>query len=361
MKKNVAVLILFLMISVFGLGFSSSILAIEDEDEQYPTISKKKGQSKTAGRTKSVLEEQLGDVIPILVSKKIGKLNIDLSASVSGGYDVNVNLNRYDEDGSIFMQQALGINGKYPISDIFTLRGSYDLTSITYFKFSDPDILDNIIGVGLDTKIADNFLWSVDYAADFVGFPHDKFSEYTMNQVQTGLRHDITDWLYQKIIYQFFHKHYPRWKTRNAHGFFRLGDRDDTRNTVMHQFGLFLGDKTFVRTENKFYYNDSNEQYLKYYDYKAFKTKATLTHLITDKLYTSANFAYQYKAYDKRGVSDSVVDQRDHLIMTGGSLFYDVIPTVSIGTSFDFRKNFSNENVQQYEDYIVSSGVYCSF
>lgn len=352
MKNKIIVLILFLSFLLMGLYIPPlSILAVEDVEEQYPTV----------GRKKSVEEDILKDIIPTLIRKKIGKLKVDISASVTGGYDANVNLDRYDEDGSIFMQESVAIYGKYPISNIFTLRGGYDLTSIKYFKFSEPDLLDNILTVGIDTKIADNFLWSVDYMADFVGFPHDKFSEYTLNQIETSLRHDITDWLYQKIGYQFFYKHYPKWKIRNNLGSFRLGDREDTRNTVVHQLGLYIGDKTFLKTENKLYYNDSNEAYLDYYDYRALKTKATVTHLITDKLYGSANFAYQYKAYNKRGVSDNVFDQRDHLFIYGGSVFYDVIPSVSVGVSYDFRKNYSNENVQRYEDHIISSGIYCAF
>jgi len=312
-------------------------------------------------REKNILEEQLGDIIPTLVRKHIGKLKLDLSASMAGGYDANVNLERYDEDGSVFMQNTLGIAGKYPISDIYTLKGSYDFTSIKYFKFSDPDLIDNTLGLGLDTKIADNFLWSVDYMADFVGFPHDEQSEYDLNQIGTGLKQNITDWLYQKIGYEFYYKHFPKSKTRNSRGITLGRDRRDRRNTVFYQLGVYIGDKTFVKSDTSAFINDSNELFLDYYDHRSLKTKLTLAHLITDKLYGMANFTYQYKAYSKRSVSDRELDQRDHLFVYGGSLFYDVLPSVSIGTSFDYRKNHSGENVEQYEDYIVSSGVYCSF
>ncbi|MBL7069435.1 MAG: hypothetical protein ISS34_06215 [Candidatus Omnitrophica bacterium] len=338
-------LLLIILISVF----ISAPFAFAAKEEE-PSV-----------KEKNILEEQLGDIMPTLVRKHIGKLKLDLSTSMAGGYDANVNLQRYDEDGSVFMQNTLGIAGKYPISDIYTLKGSYDFTSIKYFKFSDPDLIDNTLGVGLDTKIDDNFLWSVDYMADFVGFPHDEQSEYDLNQVGTSLKQDITDWLYQKMGYEFSYKHFPKSKTRNSRGVMLDRDRGDKRNTVFYQLGAYIGDKTFLKSETSAFINESNELFLDYYDYRSLKTKLTLAHLITDKLYGMTSFTYQYKAYYKRSVSDREFDQRDHLFVYGGSLFYDVIPQVSIGTSFDYRKNHSGENVEQYEDYIISSGVYCSF
>lgn len=344
MMGNVRILSLcsaiFFALSVFSLP----VLAIEDEDGQYPTPDGKKE-----------------DINRMPAGKKIGKLDIDIMASVAYGYDANVNLNRYDKDGSIFTENTLGLYGTYPVSEIFTLRGNYDISLVKYFKFSDPDLLNNILGLGLDAEIAEGFLWSVDYKADFVDFPRDKFSKYTMNELEAALTQDITDWLYQRISYQFSHRYYPEWDTKNSQGNDMTRKREDYRNGLAHEFGVYLGDRTFIKSENMAYYNDSNELFLDFYDYRAFKTKASIAHLITDKFYESVSFAYQYKAYDKRGISDSHIDQRDHLFICGVSVFYDVTPSVAIGTSVDFRKNYSNENDQAYEDCIMSSGVYCAF
>lgn len=350
MKSRVIFLILTLFAAI--TIWPNAILAVENVEEQYPTIEKAKPAPK------KTLDETMAGLIP----KKIGDLKVDLSASSIFGYDSNVHLYRYDEDGSIFMQDALGVKGTYPIKNsIFTLRGAYDIIAIKYFKFSDPDLMDNILSTGLDAKIADNFLWSVDYMADFVGYPHDEQSGYTLNQVATTLRHDITSWLYQKMGYEFFYKHYPKLKTRVSRGNLRLGDREDYRNTVFHQLGLYATKKMFIKAENRIYNNESNENYLDYYDYHALKSKVSLTYLITKKLYETLSFAYQYKAFEKRGVSDSDEDQRDHLFIYGASVFYDVIPNVTVGASFDYRKNYSNENIERYDDYVISSGVYCYF
>lgn len=351
MKRWLFAISFFLLI--LGLTiFSYPVFAVDDEDEQYPTIE----------TVKEAQEDAVQYIIPTVLKKKYGRLELDVAASLVAGYDANVNLDRYDRDGSIFTQKTLGLYGKYELIDskVF-VRTGYDFTWIKYWKFSDPDLLDNILSTGVDMKVTDNLMWSVDYMADFVGFPRDEQSEYTMNLIETSLRHDINDWIYQKVIYQFLHKHYPKWKPNNAWGIRQERDRSDSRNSITHQLGVFVGNKTFFKTENKFSMNDSNELFLDFYDYHAFKTKVSVTHILTNKIYGTASFAYQYKAYEQRSVGAQDFDQRDNLYIYNTSLFYDIIPAVSLGMSFDYRENNSNENQQKYEDYIISSGIYAVF
>jgi len=335
------------------LIFTNPSLAVEDKDILYPTIGKEYEYP-------SVSRE--AETAPVDLEKKQDKFKLGISTSLVGGYDSNVYLSHYDEVSSFFIQEALGIYGEYLLSDFCMLRSNYDLTSIKYARFSEPDLLDNIINVGFDTMITESLLWSVDYYIDFVGYPHDKASEYTMNEIETGLKHNITDSLYHKLTYRFSYKHYPKWKTRNRVGTVRLGSRDDRRNALEYLLGIYVTDKTALEIENTIYYNNSNELYLDYYDYTTLKSEVTIIQLITDKFYASLNSGYQYKAYKNRIVSDrDRGDQRDRLLMCGASLFYDIAPAISIGTNFDYRKNFSNEGEQKYADYIISGGVYCSF
>ncbi len=341
MKKILAIAALIIPFLFLGVAiFTPTVLAVKGDP---------------------VVEEQLGGIIPTFVTNNLGKLELDVSASSTYGYNSNVYLNRYDEDGSFFGEQTLGLYGRYPISDVFTFRGNYDLTWIKYFEFSKPDLLDNMLGVGLDTKVTDYVLWSVDYMVDFATFPYDRTGKYTLNQIGTALKHELTDWLYHKVGYDFFYKHYHKAWIRKPWGNAATDDREDKRNTLKHEVGLYVGDRTLVKAKNQLYYNDSNEEYLSFYDYWAYKTRAELSHLITDDLYGTVNFGYQYKSYDQRGISDSTEDQYDHLFTYGASFFYDVIPSVSIGVNFDFSNNYSNENYERYEDYIVASGIYCSF
>ena len=360
MKRSVSIAI-FVMISLsFTVMFARPAMAVEDEDGKYTTTEDYRGWAKAkAGVDK---EEPVKYIVPAILRKKYGEFVLDAATSAITGYDNNVNLNRYDQDGSFFFQNNLSLYGKYPIiKDKMHIIGGYDFTWIKYFKFSDPDLIDNVLTVGIKTDLPKDLSWYIGYKADFVGFPRDKISRYTMNLAETKLRHDVTDWLYHEIGYEFFHKHYPDWKTFNSRGVLLERDRGDVRNTFIHKVGIFMGEKTFLKLDNRFYRNNSNELFLRFYDYNAFKTKTTLTQVLTNKLYGSLNFSYQYKAYDKRSVSGQYFDQRDHLFTYGTTIFYDIIPSVSLGVSFDMLDNQSNENQQKYEDCIISSGIYAIF
>jgi hypothetical protein len=343
--------ILFLLISLTSVSiFASSSLAVEDEDVTYPSISK--GKYPAVGK----------EITDVTSKEEPDRFKIDFYASAIGGYDTNIYLDHYDATSSCFIQENFGARGRYILSDYLTLRGEYNLASIKYFRESEVDLLDNVIKTGFDFKIMDSLLWSADYILDFVGFPHDKADEYTLNGLETCLRHNITDWFYHKITYTFSHKDYPKWKISNRDGVFQKDDREDNRNTLEHQLGLFLTDKTLIKIENTIYFNNSNELYLDYYDYAAVKTKTTAIQLITDKLYGLVNIGYQYKTFENRNLTDNVRShQKDHLLMCGTSLFYDIIPNIAIGTNFDYRKNISNEGARKYNDYIISGGLYAKF
>ncbi|MBU4488840.1 MAG: hypothetical protein KKI13_07270 [Candidatus Omnitrophica bacterium] len=322
----------------------SSIFALSDVELRYPTVEIAKD------------EEAL-----TAVRKAAQKPSINMSASLLFGYDDNARLDHYDGVGSMFFQEAVGISGKYPINDTLAIRGSYDLTSINYFRTSDTNLMDNLFDVGIDKKIADNITWSLDYRPDIVDLPHNELGKYTEHLFETSLRHDISKRIYQKITYGLSTKHYPKWPIRNNGGVFKFGKRNDLRNTVTHRLGLYLTDNIFLKEENEFYYNYSNEQYLEYYDCTSFITRTTLIHFTTKKLYEVANFSYQYTPYTKRTISDEQEKQRDNIFTFGGSIFYDFTTNVTVGTNFNYKKSFSNEGVNNYYDFIVSSGIYCRF
>jgi hypothetical protein len=329
-----------------------SCLAVEDADVTYPTLDKSKYPR--------VGKMEGGLLAPF--KKKFDKLKMDFSISLLGGYTTNLYEDHYDATSSFFFQRTLGADVKYTISDLCTLKASGGLSSIKYFRESEPNLLNGMLKAGFESKIADSLLFSAEYFIDSVGYSCDEAERHAINGFEAGLKHDLTDWLYHKVNYIFSYKHYPKWKTRNRVGtILPDDDRDDARNTIRHQIGFYLTDRTLINADNEISFNNSNYPFLDYYDYTAFKTKGAVTHLITDKLYGTVNLGYRYKTYENRNVSDGDDNQRDHLWMGGISLFYDLMPGLSIGTNFDYRRNFSNEGDQKYKDFIISSGVYRKF
>ena len=336
--------ILSAIIFISIIFLASSVLALSDVELRYPTV-----------------EVTKAEVTLKAVRRPAQKPSINMSASVLFGYDDNIRLDHYDGAGSMFFQETVGISGKYPVNDTFTLRGSYDLTSINYLRNSDTNLMDNLFDVGMDAKITDNVTWSFDYKPDIVDLVHDELGKYTKHLFETSLRQDITKRIYQKITYGLSARHYPKWMIRNNGGVVKFGKRNALRISVNHRLGLYLTDNIFLKEDNEFYYNYSNEQYQEYYDYWSYLTRTTLIHFTTKKLYEVANFSYQYIPYTKRTLSDKQEKQCDNVFTFGGSIFYDFTANLTVGTNFNYKRSFSNEGVNNYHDFIISSGVYCRF
>ena len=296
---------------------------------------------------------------------RIADIDVDVTASSSAGYNSNVNLNKYDEDSSLFWQSTMGINGTFEFLNAFTLTGAYDLTNIKYFAFSAPDYVNNALSINLDGKIADTtFVAFVGYTKDYARFTHDELSNHNVGTLETGVRHTWNDWLFNKISYKLAKSDYTKIRTRTQWGLVRGPKRKDDNNAVVHTIDAYIGDRTMVSATNELAHNDSNELFLDYYDYFTYGTNLEVSHLVLDNLMVSANAGYQRTAYERRSVSDTIgeaIDQHDNLYTCGAAAFYDVTPNVSLGTTFDYSDNDSNELMDEYESMVVTGGVYCSF
>ena len=217
------------------------------------------------------------------------------------------------------------------------------------------------VGIAYQSKISNKFTWSLDYLIDFVGFPYDEFNDYTMHKVGTGLTHNITDMLYQKLNYEYLSKHYPKWMMRNSTGVVGSDEREDNGNAFKHELGILVGEKTLVKAKNRFYINDSDEDYLDFYDYKLFETAAEINHILTDRLSSCVSFGYQRRLYDQRDIIHGQEAQHDDRYMCCASLLYELTKNVSAGINFDYTYNNSNDFEEKYKDCIISTGIYSSF
>ncbi len=337
----------FLVICLISMFlFASPLLAVEDEDVRYPGLA---GQEPF----------QLSDMI----REPIDNLELDLFAGSSLGYDQNVYLDHYDRVSSFFTENIFSADARYPmpVFDWIKLRLGYDVTHLKYFRDSDADLLNNIVKGGVETVLYDVFTFDALYTLDIVNYPNDEQSDYYGQQIEVGATHDITDWLYQRISWQYLMKDYTKRKARSRIFTAKLGDREDTRHTFEHDAGLTIFDSTMLKLTNKIYVNDSNYDYNAQYEYGAYKITGSLIHLITDRISGRASFGYQMKDYQHRNISDAQEKQLDHLFIYGGSLLYDITPALSLGVNYTYRRNVSNENSQQYGGSVISSGLYYSF
>jgi hypothetical protein len=134
--------------------------------------------------------------------------------------------------------------------------------------------------------------------------------------------------------------------------------RTDTRNVLRYELGMYIGDLIKLKGISEYYINESNFQFLDYYDYTSYKIGGSLIAALAPKLYGTTSFYYLRRRYDSRTLSDNNQStQRDNLYMVTGSLIYDITKNLSAFVSYSHSENHTNEPLEQYVDTLYSGGV----
>ena len=137
--------------------------------------------------------------------------------------------------------------------------------------------------------------------------------------------------------------------------------RDDVRNTVEYEIGKYFT-RDLLKLKIQYYFNNSSEKYLHFYDYDSFKTSISLTHLFNESVFGYVAFSRQFRDYRSRSLivdTSSLEWDRTYLVTTG--LYYNLTKNCSLVANYTYRQNWSNEPTQEYEGTIVSCGINYSF
>ena len=112
----------------------------------------------------------------------------------------------------------------------------------------------------------------------------------------------------------------------------------------------------------EYYNNNSNEKFINYYDYDSYKVGASLTHLFSDKLFSYASFARQYRTYRSRSITlDPNFKERDRTYLITAALYYNFTKALSSGLSYSYRQNWSNEPLENYSGSLIALTTYYRF
>jgi len=297
---------------------------------------------------------------PVKRALRENKIDLNFFAGILQGYDNNVNLDP-DRKKDGFLQTSLDTELTYNYTDDIRLKVENDTSDIAYYNTHSANMLDIYNKAGLELDLyRDMFTVGTDYALDLVIFPIDIDGTYLGNQVRAYLKHNITSWFYQKIMYKFLNKNFTRGRTKKADGE-QGGYRKDYRNGMDYEVGTYISDKAVLRAGIEFYYNKSNYKYFNYYDFWSFKVTPSCIFLITDKLSVSGSFSYQQRLYDARLSSETDAHVYDDTYTVNASVLYDLTKSFTLVLNYLYRENSSNEPLQKYSGSIITGGVYYSF
>jgi hypothetical protein len=285
----------------------------------------------------------------------------DMVVGVTQGYDTNVNLDT-TKKGDSYTQEDLDTHFRYPLIDFTDTTFGFNITNINYYKITDPSILNAVADAAVEQKLFEIFTLKLGYEFETMWYPHDEDGTYLGNAIVIDLKHDIIPKkLYHRGRYKLLFKNFTDRKARLGNGNKGSPLRHDLRNIFEYEVGMYLTKMTKLKVLNQYYINDSNDQYYDYYDYNSDKVGASLTQLVTKKLYGIAGFWAQFRRYEGRTVTDKDKRQRDTLYIFSGSILYDFTKNTSLFANYSHRENHTNEPLDKYSDNIYSCGVYYSF
>jgi hypothetical protein len=276
------------------------------------------------------------------------------------GYDNNVYLDPRRK-GDTFDQVMADAVFRYRLNDKLDIKARYDFTSITYHRFTDVSMLDNQISASFEYYPQARIRAEAGYLIDFVDYFKGKDSDFMMDGPFGGIRYYIDRKTYVGGMYHYSTYDYRARKTRDSSNQVRDITRKDKRNTIMAEFATYAG-KLFVKVKNTYFWNNSNDQYLDFYDYNSERISLYTAYPLTEKFTVFLNGGYQRKDFKSRTTTKGDNKKvNDNIMMLGGGLYYQLLPSCSISLNYSYRQNYSNDPIQRYSGSIGTLGINLTF
>lgn len=284
-------------------------------------------------------------------------------ADLYEGFDNNVNLDS-SRKHDLFTEADMELGYKYPVTDDFNTTADYYLNSVNYSKVTDATYYDNNGSLNFDTDIFDKKAnLAFNNRGEYNYYPHEDRSAYFLYNPELSIKYNFNKSVFQKLTYDFTFREYSDRKATEGSGADKNSDLKEVRNGITYDVaGLFFKD-IFVKVRNQYFVNDSNDQFMDYYDYWAYRFNTTaIIPFLTDRLYSVISFGYQRSDYDSRQlVNDSSKTEKDDLYYASSSVIFDVTKKVSVSLNYTYRQNESNEPSQKYSGSIISAGFHYAF
>ena len=274
-------------------------------------------------------------------------------ATLTQGYDSNVWLDsRRDGDG--YMQLFFRPTFTSAIND--KLKGilEYEVMSLMYMTESNADLLTNTLGVGTDYEISKDLKFSTMYRFSSTELIHSGEDDFLDNSLELKLAQKLPNKIFHNLSYELMYKNYQERKLRTSSAVLSEKEREDERHTAAYEIGKYFPNDLF-KVKFQYYNNDSNEAFLKFYDFDSYKIGASLTHLFNKKFFCYASFSRQWRDFRSRTLSlDANFKEWDRTYLAVLALYYNLSKQMTLGFNYTYRENWSNEPLENYSGSLIS-------
>jgi len=279
---------------------------------------------------------------------------------VSGGYDNNSHLDS-QRDGDSFLQTFFRASFSTPFTDATRGNLDYEMMSLLYSGESDLSLARNGINAEAKHEIDDNISVSSEMSFDSIEFLRSGNDDYLDSGLGLKAKQKLPLNFYHSLSYKMLFRDYNERAIRVTALVDSDKKRNDWRNTIEYEVGKFF-EKDFFKAGFEYFYNNSNERYLDYYDYDSYKFKTSYTHLFNEKVFSYLSFAQQNRQYDARTlINDTGSTEWERTLLSSAAVFYNLNKAVSLGLNYTYRQNYSNEPSDRYSGSLISLSTYWKF
>ncbi|MFA5117497.1 MAG: MtrB/PioB family outer membrane beta-barrel protein [Candidatus Omnitrophota bacterium] len=276
------------------------------------------------------------------------------------GYDNNSHLDSA-RDGDAYFQTFFRGTFTTSVSKKTEAFLGYELMNLLYAGEGDLDLLRNGIQTGISHNLTRDLSFSAEYDFDSIEYINSGNDDYLDNQVGMKLKYKLPHKMYMSLGHNFMLRNYADRLIRTAVDTFSEKKREDIRHTVEYEVGKYFT-KDFFKVGYQYFFNNSNEKFLNYYDYDSHKIGASFTHLFNDKFTGYLSISKQFRDYRSRTlVNDAGCREHERTFLTTAALYYSFNKSISFGLSYTYRENKSNEPVEEYSGSLVSISTYYRF
>ena len=284
---------------------------------------------------------------------------LHLYYGVVEGYDRNPNLNT-PRKGSGYTEQDLGVGYIHRWGSRFIYRLSGHTRYVNYYKFANENLFDQILRGETALELHPDWFVESEYVARWLWKPDDAQGNFAEQETKIGLKHYlIRRRLYHKPSYIFQYRGHTKARARLPDGSASLTERHDVTHRLAYEIGVHPVPQLLLRVNNQIGRNDSNDQFLDFYDYNFYQVTPSVTWEATKRLFMVTGVQFQRNRYDDRAVRGTA--ERENFFAFFGSLFYHVTDTTSVGFHWTYVKDDSNLPELEYQSSNLSLGCYIHF
>ncbi len=255
------------------------------------------------------------------------------------GYDRNPNL-AGTRKGSGFTEQDLGMGYIHRLGSRFIYRLTGNLRYVNYYKFSNVNSFAPTLRGETAIELTPHFFIESEYDARWFWRPDDAQGNLNEQEVKVGLKHYlIPKRLYHKPSYIFQYRDFTKAEARLSDGSSGPDGRNDTTHRLDYEIGVHPVPQLLLRVHNQYGRNDSNDQFLDFYDYSFYQVTPSVTWEVSKPLLVIVGVQFQRNNYDDRAIRGMA--EREDFTAFFGSLFYHVTEHASVGFHWVYSKDDS--------------------